>query len=220
MTHKQNLALIGFGAVVLILSAACEIMAQGESASLQQPTELSESRKNTLRRIEADYRDRRGSKKGPGIGVLFENAEPADIATATQMLTKDLGRDLYRVDLSRFVSKYIGETEKNLRRVFAEARTGNAILFFDEADALFGKRGEVKDSHDRYANIEINYLLQQIENYNGVVILSTKRKEAIDPAFLRRLRFIIEFKPPRAKLSTPHTQAGRTDSHYAYELTT
>ena len=110
------------------------------------------------------------------------------------MLAKELGRDLYRVDLSRVVSKYIGETEKNLRRVFATAAENNSVLFFDEADALFGKRSEVKDSHDRYANIEINYLLQQIEKYDGIVILSTKRKEAMDPAFLRRLRFVVEFR--------------------------
>jgi SpoVK/Ycf46/Vps4 family AAA+-type ATPase len=94
------------------------------------------------------------------------------------------------------VSKYIGETEKNLRRLFDAAEDGGALLFFDEADALFGKRSEVKDSHDRYANIEINYLLQRIESYKGLSILATNMKSALDTAFLRRLRFIVEFRPP------------------------
>jgi SpoVK/Ycf46/Vps4 family AAA+-type ATPase len=102
------------------------------------------------------------------------------------------------VDLSAVVSKYIGETEKNLRQLFDAAEDGGAILFFDEADALFGKRGEVKDSHDRYANIEINYLLQRIEAYGGLAILATNMKEALDPAFIRRLRFIVNFPYPSA----------------------
>ena len=100
------------------------------------------------------------------------------------------------------VSKYIGETEKNLRRLFDAAEDGGAILFFDEADALFGKRSEVKDSHDRYANIEINYLLQRMEAYRGLAILATNMKSALDTAFLRRLRFIVNFpvsRPGRAQ---------------------
>ncbi|MEJ2541229.1 MAG: AAA family ATPase [Gemmatimonadota bacterium] len=97
------------------------------------------------------------------------------------------------------VSKYIGETEKNLRQLFDAAEDGGAILFFDEADALFGKRSEVKDSHDRYANIEINYLLQRMENYAGLVILATNMKSHIDPAFMRRLRFLVDFPFPDAK---------------------
>jgi SpoVK/Ycf46/Vps4 family AAA+-type ATPase len=96
------------------------------------------------------------------------------------------------------VSKYIGETEKNLRRVFDAADDGAAILLFDEADALFGKRSEVKDSHDRYANIEVSYLLQRMETYRGLAILTTNRKEALDPAFLRRIRFVVEFPFPDA----------------------
>src|SRR5258706_10241810 len=110
------------------------------------------------------------------------------------MLAKELGRDLYRVDLSKIVSKYIGETEKNLRQVFAAAQASDSILFFDEADALFGKRSEVKDSHDRYANIEINYLLQRLEAYTGLAIMATNMKSALDTAFLRRIRFILEFR--------------------------
>src|SRR5205085_1685194 len=101
-----------------------------------------------------------------------------------------------RIDLSAVVSKYIGETEKNLRRLFDAADDGGAILFFDEADALFGKRSEVKDSHDRYANIEINYLLQRMESYRGLAILATNQKSALDVAFLRRLRFLVNFPFP------------------------
>jgi SpoVK/Ycf46/Vps4 family AAA+-type ATPase len=106
--------------------------------------------------------------------------------------------DLYRIDLSGVVSKYIGETEKNLKQVFDAAEQSGAILFFDEADALFGKRTEVKDSHDRYANIEVNYLLQRMEDYQGLAILATNRKSALDRAFLRRLRFLMDFPFPDA----------------------
>src|SRR5207247_10700437 len=102
----------------------------------------------------------------------------------------------YRIDRSSVVSKYIGETEKNLRRVFDAAEDGGAILFFDEADALFGKRSEIKDSHDRYANIEVNYLLQRMELYRGLAVLATNMKSALDAAFLRRLRFLVPFPFP------------------------
>src|SRR5439155_5749008 len=104
--------------------------------------------------------------------------------------------DLYRIDLSSVVSKYIGETEKNLRRVFDAAEEGGAILLFDEADALFGKRSEVKDSHDRYANIEVSYLLQRMEAYRGLAILTTNMKNALDTAFQRRIRFVVKFPFP------------------------
>jgi SpoVK/Ycf46/Vps4 family AAA+-type ATPase len=112
------------------------------------------------------------------------------------VLANHLQLSLYRIDLSAVVSKYIGETEKNLRRLFDAADDGGALLFFDEADALFGKRSEVKDSHDRYANIEINYLLQRMEAYRGLAILATNMKTALDQAFLRRLRFIVPFQFP------------------------
>jgi SpoVK/Ycf46/Vps4 family AAA+-type ATPase len=115
---------------------------------------------------------------------------------AAEVLAADLRLDLYRIDLSQIVSKYIGETEKNLRRVFDAAEEGAAVLLFDEADALFGKRSEVKDSHDRYANIEVSYLLQRMEAYRGLAILTTNRKSAIDPAFMRRIRFVVEFPYP------------------------
>jgi SpoVK/Ycf46/Vps4 family AAA+-type ATPase len=115
---------------------------------------------------------------------------------AAEVIAKDLRLDLYRIDLSAVVNKYIGETEKNLRRLFDAAEDGGAILFFDEADALFGKRSEVKDSHDRYANIEINYLLQRLEAYRGLAILATNLKSSLDAAFMRRLRFIVNFPFP------------------------
>src|SRR6185437_10289882 len=117
---------------------------------------------------------------------------------AAEVLAHELRLDLYRIDLSSVVSKYIGETEKNLRRVFDAAEEGGAILLFDEADGLFGKRSEVKDSHDRYANIEVSYLLQRMEAYRGLAILTTNMKEAIDPAFSRRLRFVVQFPFPDA----------------------
>jgi SpoVK/Ycf46/Vps4 family AAA+-type ATPase len=117
---------------------------------------------------------------------------------AAEVLANELRLDLFRIDLSQVVSKYIGETEKNLRRVFDAADAGAAILLFDEADALFGKRSEVKDSHDRFANIEISYLLQRMETYRGLAVLTTNRKSALDQAFLRRIRFAVEFPFPEA----------------------
>ena len=117
---------------------------------------------------------------------------------AAEVLARELRLDLYRIDLSAVVSKYIGETEKNLRRVFDAAEQGGAILLFDEADALFGKRSEVKDSHDRYANIEVGYLLQRMEAYRGLAILTTNLKSALDPSFLRRIRFVVQFPRPDA----------------------
>ena len=130
--------------------------------------------------------------RGLGINALFSGESGTGKTMAAEVLANDLRLDLYRIDLSAVVSKYIGETEKNLRRVFDAAEDGGALLFFDEADALFGKRSEVKDSHDRYANIEIDYLLQRIESYQGLAILATNKKSALDTAFLRRLRFLVE----------------------------
>jgi len=111
-------------------------------------------------------------------------------------MANQLGIDLYRIDLSTVVSKFVGETEKNLERIFSEASDSNAILFFDEADAIFGKRSEVKDAHDRYANIEVGYLLQRMENYDGVAILATNLRANLDDAFTRRLQFIVNFPFP------------------------
>jgi SpoVK/Ycf46/Vps4 family AAA+-type ATPase len=134
--------------------------------------------------------------RGRGISVLFSGPSGTGKTMAAEIMANHLELDLYRVDLAAVVSKYIGETEKNLRRVFDAAERGGGILFFDEADALFGKRSEVKDSHDRYANIEINYLLQRMEDYRGIAILATNRKSLLDTAFLRRLRFHVEFPFP------------------------
>src|SRR5262249_15881311 len=115
---------------------------------------------------------------------------------AAEIIAGELGLELYKIDLATVVSKYIGDTEKNLSRIFSEAETSNLILFFDEADALFGKRSAVKDSHDRYANIEIGYLLQRMEEYEGVVILATNIRKNMDEAFIRRLHFTVEFPFP------------------------
>jgi len=134
--------------------------------------------------------------RGLGIGALFAGESGTGKTLAAEVIAHELTLNLYRIDLSQVVSKYIGETEKNLRKLFDAAEDGGAILFFDEADALFGKRGEVKDSHDRYANIEINYLLQRMEAYRGLAILATNAKNAIDAAFTRRLRFIVNFPFP------------------------
>lgn len=134
--------------------------------------------------------------RGLGISTLFAGESGTGKTMAAEVIANDLRLNLYRIDLSAVVSKYIGETEKNLRRLFDAAEDGGAILFFDEADALFGKRSEVKDSHDRYANIETNYLLQRMEAYRGLAILATNMKSALDPAFLRRLRFVVNFPFP------------------------
>jgi SpoVK/Ycf46/Vps4 family AAA+-type ATPase len=134
--------------------------------------------------------------RGRGITALFAGPSGTGKTMAAEILAAHLELDLYRIDLAGVVSKYVGETEKNLRRVFAAAERSGAILFFDEADALFGTRTDGHDSHDRYANLEINYLLQRMEDYAGLAILATNRRGALDPAFLRRLRFVIEFPFP------------------------
>jgi hypothetical protein len=138
------------------------------------------------------------SSRGLGISALFAGASGTGKTMAAEVLAGELQLDLYRIDLSAVVSKYIGETEKNLRRIFDAAESGGAILLFDEADALFGKRSEVKDSHDRYANIEVSYLLQRMEAYRGLAILTTNMKQALDTAFLRRIRFVVQFPFPDA----------------------
>jgi SpoVK/Ycf46/Vps4 family AAA+-type ATPase len=169
---------------------------------------LPEPRLQTLRMMAGQVRqratvyDRWGfAARGPrglGITALFAGSSGTGKTMAAEVLANELRLDLFRVDLSSVVSKYIGETEENLRRVFDAAEEGGAVLLFDEADALFGKRTEVKDSHDRYANLEVSYLLQRMESYRGLAILTTNLRNALDTAFLRRLRFIVDFPFPEA----------------------
>jgi SpoVK/Ycf46/Vps4 family AAA+-type ATPase len=137
---------------------------------------------------------------GKGVCVLFHGPSGTGKTLAIEIIAGELHMEAFKIDLSTVVSKYIGETEKNLNRIFKEAETSNAILFFDEADALFGKRSEVKDAHDRYANIEINYLLQRMEIYDGPVFLATNARKNIDDAFFRRMQFAIEFPLPDESL--------------------
>lgn len=148
------------------------------------------------KRVYEDWGFRERMNRGLAINALFTGASGTGKTMAAEVIANELQLDLYRIDLSSVVSKYIGETEKNLSKLFDGAEDSGAILFFDEADALFGKRSEVKDSHDRYANIEINYLLQRLETYRGLAILATNMKSALDKAFVRRLRFIVDFPFP------------------------
>lgn len=135
-------------------------------------------------------------RRGLGVTAMFAGGSGTGKTLAAEVMAKELGLDLFIVDLSQVVSKYIGETEKNLRRVFDAAERGGALLLFDEADALFGKRSEVKDSHDRYANLEVSYLLMRMEAYRGLAILTTNMKKALDTAFMRRIRFVVDFPFP------------------------
>lgn len=194
---------------------ACLARVRPELDELAQPIvpkadwesiELPAAELRQLRQIAAQVRNRgtvyddmgfrQRLNRGLGISVLFAGESGTGKTMAAEVIARDLGLMLYRIDLSGVVSKYIGETEKNLRKLFDAADGGGAILFFDEADTLFGKRSEVKDSHDRYANIEVGYLLQRMESFRGLAILTTNMKSALDPAFLRRLRFIVNFPFP------------------------
>ncbi len=183
-----------------------------ESANRWDDLVLPELQKQILRQMAVHLRQRMKvyqdwgfagkSSRGLGISALFTGVSGTGKTMAAEVLANELRLDLYRIDLSQVVSKYIGETEKNLRRVFEAAEEGGGILLFDEADALFGKRSEVKDSHDRYANIEISYLLQRMEAYRGLAILTTNMKDALDQAFLRRIRFVVQFPFPDAAQRT------------------
>jgi SpoVK/Ycf46/Vps4 family AAA+-type ATPase len=143
-----------------------------------------------LRKICSDF------TPGSSLSCLFVGESGTGKTLAAEVVARQLGMDLMRIDVSAVLKKYIGETEKNLGRVFDAAAGGDVILFFDEADALFGKRSEVKDSHDRYANMEISYLLQRMETRQGLTILAARKKQAIDAAFLRRIRHIVDFPRP------------------------
>jgi len=184
---------------------ACRIVPRARWDDLVLPVHL----KQTLRQLVSQARQRMlvyetwgfagQGGRGLGISALFAGDSGTGKTMAAEVLAGELGLDLYRIDLSSVVSKYIGETEKNLKQVFDAAEQGGVLLLFDEADALFGKRGEVKDSHDRYANIEVSYLLQRIETFQGLAILTTNLKTSIDRAFQRRLRFIVNFPFPDAE---------------------
>jgi hypothetical protein len=179
-----------------------------EPAAAWDDLVVPETERRTLRELAMHVRHRllvqerwgfaEKSRRGLGVSALFAGPSGTGKTMAAEVLAGELRLDLYRIDLSAVVSKYIGETEKNLRRVFDAAEHGGAILLFDEADALFGKRSEVKDSHDRYANIEVGYLLQRMEAYRGLAILTTNMKSALDAAFLRRIRFVVQFTRPDA----------------------
>jgi hypothetical protein len=167
------------------------------AAQLQVLQELSAHVRQRAKVYETWGFGSRGAR-GLGITALFAGGSGTGKTLAAEVIARELRLDLYRIDLSSVVSKYIGETEKNLRRIFDAAEDGGAVLLFDEADALFGRRSEVKDSHDRYANIEVSYLLQRMEAYRGLAILTTNLKGALDPAFLRRIRFVVQFPFPDA----------------------
>ena len=203
------------GALADVVWDACRLRARPrlddlahriEPAATWDDLVLPEAQKEILRDIGAHVRRRllvhetwgfaRRGNRGLGLSVLFAGSSGTGKTMAAEVLANALRLDLYRIDLSSVVSKYIGETEKNLRRIFDAADDGGAILLFDEADALFGKRSEVKDSHDRYANIEVSYLLQRIESYHGLAILTTNLRHALDTAFLRRILFVVEFPFP------------------------
>lgn len=200
-----------------VMWSACRSLAGARLDELAQRVEttacwddlvLPEAQKATLRQVSTHLRHRhtvlldwgfaRQSSRGLGICALFTGESGTGKTMAAEVLAGELQLDLFRIDLSAVVSKYIGETEKNLRRVFDAAEDSGAILLFDEADALFGKRSEVKDSHDRYANIEVSYLLQRMEAYRGLAILTSNHKAALDSAFQRRLRFVVHFPFPDA----------------------
>jgi ATPase family associated with various cellular activities (AAA) len=205
----------GTGTLPDLVWDACRTQARTRLADLAQRVEpaatwddlvLPRPQREILRDIALQVRERttvyerwgfaaRGAR-GLGITALFSGPSGTGKTMAAEVLANELRLDLYCIDLSAVVSKYIGETEKNLRHVFDAAEEGGAILLFDEADALFGKRTEVKDSHDRYANIEVSYLLQRMEAYRGLAILTSNLKSGLDAAFMRRLRFVVQFPFP------------------------
>lgn len=165
-----------------------------------------------LHEVAASFRDRRVAHSdwglenkhsfGNGVNALFTGAKGTGKTMAAQILARELGLDLYRIDLASIANKYIGETEKNLDRIFRMAQASNSILLFDESDALFGRRSDVKDAHDRFANIEIAYLLQKLEEYDGIVVIATNLRGNLDEAFTRRMRHIVGFPFPDRKQRT------------------
>jgi hypothetical protein len=152
------------------------------------------------RRVHEEWGFGQKLSRGKGLNVLFTGPSGTGKTMAAEILAHELSLELLQIDLSSVISKYIGETEKNLSAIFREAEQSQSLLFFDEADSLFGKRTEVKDAHDRYANIEVNYLLQRVEQYEGVVVLATNLQRNLDDAFLRRIKEVVDFPFPDEKL--------------------
>ena len=195
------------------LNAAVRRLASGHLDSLAvrvQPRRgwgdivLPEHQQQQLQELVARYRhrgrvyDEWGYSPSPSMGIvaLFAGQSGTGKTLAAEVIAKELGLDLFKIDLSSVVSKYIGETEKNLEQIFTAAGAANLVLFFDEADAIFGKRSEVSDAHDRYANIEVAYLLQRLELYDGLVVMATNLQGNIDQAFLRRIHVAVDFPLP------------------------
>ncbi|MBA3894063.1 MAG: ATP-binding protein [Gemmatimonadales bacterium] len=215
LAHRRLVCGAGQPVTFELLGAACRAQAQHDLAALASKVEpchtwedliLPADKLVQLREMCSQVRHEhlvhdgwgfgRRLSRGRGISALFSGPPGTGKTIAAEVIAAELQLDLYKIDLARVVSKYIGETEKNLSRVFAEAEDSNAILFFDEADALFGKRTEISDAHDRYANLETSYLLQRMEEYAGVVILASNLRENMDDAFLRRIRFLVDFPFP------------------------
>ena len=162
-------------------------------ATSGDPESLLHIKGGMIKNVAEIARHFKSSKTPSGMIALFAGPAGSGKSMAAKVLAAEIGSDIYRIDLAAVVNKYIGETEKNLARVLETAEAKDVILLFDEADALFGQRTEVRDAHDRYANIDANYLLQRIEQYSGLVILVTNTKKQLDPALLRRVRFVIDF---------------------------
>lgn len=169
------------------------IQTSGDTPKPGKRTSLSNLRGQLLKITAGSAKNIRKAKTGPSIITLFAGPPGTGKTQAARAFAAESGRDLYRIDLAAVVSKYIGETEKNLKRAFESAEASDAILFFDEADALFGKRTEIKDAHDRYRNLEVGYLLQRLTDYPGLVILTTNQKNQLDDALLRRVQFVVDF---------------------------
>lgn len=166
-----------------------------------EATKLHDIADRVRRSIRVGHEVARGERRS-GTIALFSGPTGTGKTMVAEVLARELKVDLYRIELYKVVSKYVGETEKNLECLFAVAEKGNAILFFDEADALFGKRTGVRDADDRYANMDVTYLLQRIEDYAGLVILATNIKENLDPAFARRFQYFVEFPLSHGKGNT------------------
>lgn len=163
------------------------------SKQIQTFRQIAQATRESVRSFKSGKSDFSSSS---GVVTLFSGPSGTGKTMAAETIAQELRTSLYRVNLNQVVNKYIGETEKNLTRIFESARKKGAVLFFDEADALFGKRSEVKDSHDRYANEAVNYLLAKIEAYPGLVILISNRKVDLDPKIACRVKYLLEFSPP------------------------